>query len=270
MNNIKILIGDTIKKELRSRTLLWLFILNIFLIIFVSGGINYITDIVADFGAPMELKNKSIHIINFFVSFWSGIMAIIFGGNCVRSDEDEGVIGQILSLPISRKEYLIGRALGALIISLGFYLVLNLCSLIFVMISGDDFPFLLTFPLGLAANFASIFALIVLSMFISLYSGKLLGFLTTILIYAFLTLAESIFYHKSISEFVTEMGLFKFLSLGMYAIFPHISTLGNIGSKYSVGSNYEGFNYLFEFLHYSVSLGLLLFLLNFCFSKKEI
>ena len=120
MNKIKILIGDTIKKEGRSKTLLWLFILNVLIIIFICGGINYVTDLVGEFGAPMDLKNKSIYIINFFVSFWSGIMAIIFGGNCVRSDEDEGVIGQLLSLPISRKEYLSGRALGALTISLGF------------------------------------------------------------------------------------------------------------------------------------------------------
>jgi hypothetical protein len=270
MNNVKILIGDTVKKELRSKTLLWLFILNILIIVFVSGGINYVTDIVAEFGVPMDLKNKSIHIINFFVSFWSGIMAIIFGGNCVRSDEDEGVIGQILSLPISRKEYLIGRALGALIISLGFYLVLNTCSLLFVMISGDDFPFLSSFPLGFAANFASIFALVSLSMLVSLFSGKLLGFITTIIIYSFLTMAESIFYQQPISEFLKDLGLFKFLSLLMYTIFPHISSLGNIASKYAVGSNYEGFNYLFEFIHYGISLSVLLFILQYFFNKKEI
>ena len=150
MNKIKILIGDTIKKEVRSKTLFWLFILNILMIIFISGGINYIADLVGEFGVPMDLKNKSIHIINFFVSFWSGIMAVIFGGNCVRSDEDEGVIGQLLIFTHFKKEYLTGRALGALMISLGFYLVLNVCSLIFVMISGDDFPFLSTFPIGLA------------------------------------------------------------------------------------------------------------------------
>jgi len=270
MNKIKILIGDTIKKEMRSKTLLWLFVLNIIMIIFISGGINYVTSTVADFGVPMDLKNKSIHIINFFVSFWSGIMAIIFGGNCVRSDEDEGVIGQILSLPISRKEYLTGRSLGALIISLCFYLVLNLCSLIFVMISGDDFPFLASFPLGLLANFASIFALVVLSMLISLFSGRLIGFITTILIYSFLTMAESIYYQQPVEEFLKDLGLFKFLSLIMYSIFPHISTLGNIASKFTVGSNYEGINYLFEFIHYGVTLGVLVLILNVLFTKKEI
>lgn len=270
MSKIKILIEDTIQKELRSKTLLWLFVLNILMIVFISGGINYVTALVEDLGVPMELKNKSIHIINFFVSFWSGIMAIIFGGNCVRSDEDEGVTGQVLSLPISRKEYLTGRALGALFISLGFYLVLNLCSLVFVMVSGDDFPFLATFPLGLLSNFASIFALVALSMLISMYSGKLLGFITTIIIYSFLTMAEAIFYQKPIAEFLNDLGLFKFFSLILYTLLPHISTLGNIASKYSVGANYEGFNYLFEFFHYSVSLGILLFLLNHIFSRKEI
>ena len=138
------------------------------------------------------------------------------------------------------------------------------------MISGDDFPFLSTFPIGFIANFASIFALVILSMFISLYAGRLLGFITTIIIYSFLSMAESIFYQQPISEFAKDLGLFKFVSLVLYTIFPHISTLGNIASKYSVGSNYEGFNYLFEFIHYSISLSILLFLLNHFFSKKEI
>ena len=52
----------------------------------------------------------------FFINKWTGLLAILFGINCVKSDEEEGLLGQLISLPILRGEYLIGRIFGASII----------------------------------------------------------------------------------------------------------------------------------------------------------
>lgn len=270
MNDIKIITFDTIQKEIRSKTLLWLFVLNILFILIVTGGINYVSSLVADMGVPMDMKNKSIFIISFFISFWSGILGIIFGGNCIRSDEDEGVLNQFLSLPISRFEYLAGRAIGALSISFSFFLILNIFALLIVTISGDDFPFLAATPLGILVSLFSLLGLILISMLISMHSGKIISFITTMFIYFFLTFSESIFYRVEFSEMFKELNLFRGVALLFYSILPHISTLGNVSRKLMIGSDYEGINYMYEFFHYSLTLGLLIFVMHLIFSKKEI
>ena len=267
---LKVILLDTLQKEIRSKTLLWVMIINVFFILLVSGGISYLSQTLDGVGVPVEMKNKSIFIISFFISFWTGILSILFGGSCIRTDEESGIIGQILSLPISRFQYLIGRILGTTLISTTFFIILNLFALIVVFFAGDDFPFLSTFPIGVLASVASIFGLVVLSSTVSMFMNRTLGFILMVLFYLFLSSSEALFFGEEVSKFTTDLGFFKLLSLICYSLFPHVSTLSNLSSKLTVGSDYTGFNYLLEFFHYLFSIGIFGFILNKIFSKKEV
>ena len=270
MSVLKIILLDTVQKEIRSKTLLWVLIINILFILLVSGGISYLSQTLLDMGFPIEMKNKSILIITFFISFWTGILSILFGGSCIRSDEENGIIGQILSLPVTLFQYLLGRVLGTTIISGGFFILLNLFALIVVFIAGDDFPFLSTSPIGFVVSAASIFGLVILSAIVSMFMGKTLSFVLMALFYLFLSSSEALFFGEEISSFTNNLGFFKVLSLISYSIFPHVNTLSNLSSKLIVGSDYTGFNYLLEFMHYFFSIGIFGFILFKIFSKKEV
>ena len=270
MSTFKILFQDTIQKELRSKSLLWLFILNILFIVVLSGGINYIAKMLQEFGAPVDMKNQSIHIISFFVSFWTGVLSILFGVSCIRTDEEEGVLGQILSLPTTRFNYLMARAFGSTVLSLMFFLLLNVIAFLMIMISGDDFPFLATAPIGFITTFCSIFGIVLLSIFVSFFMGRMLSFITMVFLYFFLSGAESIFFGEEIASYLSEMSFFKGVSLLFYTSLPHVSTLSNLTSKLLIGANYNGFNYLLEAFHYLFSVGFLVFIISFFFKRKEV
>ena len=185
MSVLKVILLDTLQKEIRSKTLLWVMIINIFFILLVSGGISYLSQTLGDVGFPVEMKNKSIFIISFFISFWTGVLSILFGGSCIRTDEENGIIGQILSLPVTRFQYLLGRILGTTLIAAVFFIILNLFALCVVFFTGDDFPFLTTFPIGLLASIASILGLVILSSTASMFMGRTLSFILMVLFYLF-------------------------------------------------------------------------------------
>ena len=134
MNNIISIFQDTLKKEMRNRALGIIFILNIVLIIIVNSFVDFFISMIGESGGLVNIGEEKGPIFMFFVNKWTGVLSILFGVNCIKSDDEEGILGQIISLPISRTQYLIGRILGSTTIVAIFYTILSLFAGFIVML----------------------------------------------------------------------------------------------------------------------------------------
>jgi len=269
MNNIISIFQDTLKKEIRNKALLIIFILNILLITIVNSFVDFFVTMLESNNSFIDIQQQKVFIFMFVVNKWTGVLSILFGVSCIKSDDEEGVLGQIISLPISRTQYLIGRILGATVIVVSFYLILSLFSGVIVTMENGSWPFLPTYILAIVPSLISIMSVIMLSIFISLILGKLMSFLLCCGTLLLINVSGALYENTKMTELFTDLGLLKVINLVTYLFFPHIKSIDNITEDLAFGTE-NSLNYLFEFSHAFVSMGLLYLILIFILKRKEV
>ena len=269
MNNIISIFQDTLKKEIRNKALLIIFILNILLITIVNSFVDFFVTMLESNNSFIDIQQQKVFIFMFVVNKWTGVLSILFGVSCIKSDDEEGVLGQIISLPISRTQYLIGRILGATVIVVSFYLILSLFSGVIVTIENGSWPFLPTYILAILPSLISIMSVIMLSIFLSMVLGKLMSFIFSCGVLFLINISGSLYENVKFTELFTDLGLLKIINLLAYLFFPHIKSIDTITESLVFGSENK-LNYLFEFSHAVGSMGLLYLLLLFLIKRKEV
>lgn len=211
---------------MRNKALLVIFFLNIVIFSLVTLGVDFLISFIGkEGGMPLNLSNQKIYVFMFFINKWTGLLAILFGINCVKSDEEEGLLGQLISLPILRGEYLIGRIFGASIIVFSFYLLLLLMAGISISIAGD------TWPLGAAVFFAApvkllyILSIIMISVILSMFGSKLISFIMMMVTFVVIDVSGAMNGGKDWGEMISDLSAFKIFNLVVYSIFPHLGQL---------------------------------------------
>lgn len=269
MSNLALLIGDTVKKEIRNKALIIIFFLNIIIFSIVTAGVDFVISMVGNEGVPIDLSSQKIHVFIFFINKWVGLLAILFGISCVKSDEDDGILGQLVSLPILRSEYLIGRILGASIIVFSFYLVLLLFATVALFIGGATVPFNASFFLSFPIKFFYILSVILISVLISLFSSKIISFLMTMVAFVVIDISGAMNGGKSLSDLFSDLGVFKGFNLVIYGLFPHLSELDKVIGDLIFKTN-DVTSPLIEIAHTSFSVAALYFILLLIFRRKEL
>ena len=219
MNNIKWVIRDTIYKEIKNKTLFIVLVINLIILLATNFGIDFAFDYISD-GTEIDFKSEKIKIFLFFINFWTSVLCLLFGTSSIRSDEEAGILGQILTLPIKRSEYLFGRWIGATTLVLGFYLLLLILSTIIFAISGKSFPWSAWMPVGILANFGFITCLILITMGVGLFFNKLIAFLVSVIFYVFLQTSVSAFHDIPVDRFFEKFSAMKLFGLVLYSFFP--------------------------------------------------
>ena len=269
MNSVMLILRDTIKKEMRNKALIVIFILNILLFAIVSMGLDFIIGFVGNSGLPMDLNSQKIHVFMFFINKWTGLLAILFGISCVKSDEEEGLLGQVLSLPIGRNHYLIGRIFGAATIVFCFYLFLCLMGGIGILMSGGNWPFGLNFFLAAPIKCFYILSIILISVLISFFSSKILSFLLMIILFILVDISGAMNAGKNLGELFTELSIFKVFNLIVFILFPHLPELDKFNADLLFKTN-DVVNPILELSHMVFSFGVLYLILWLIFRKKEV
>ena len=117
----KALIIDTVLKEIRSKTLIFIFVATTLSIIMANLIIGAVTN---QMGGDQALSMTGVNILslNFrIINSINFIVAAIFGVSVFRSDFENNIIYQYLSFPISRIEYFFVRVLGTWLLVLAYY-----------------------------------------------------------------------------------------------------------------------------------------------------
>ncbi len=161
MNNyaLKALFMDTLKKEIRSKTLITLFVI-------VTLGMYLGYQIISSMNDPLNsntinvLGNFSFNIMFFLNNVLSTIVALILGTSAVRSDFKEKIAYTIMTLPISRVEYFYTRVLGVWLMSMVYYLYTFLLGTIFLSLLQKGVHFNSYYLLSLLFSGISIFVVL--------------------------------------------------------------------------------------------------------------
>ena len=150
-------------------------------------------------------------------------MSALLGVSCLRSDIQEGVLEEILSLPLSRLSYLCSRILGTWIIVMSYYILSLFLAVLVFGIEAQKSHILASLFIALDEFYPHFIPYYHWGVFLTLFS-RLWGLLMTLLLSGFLSYANEMFgtiHLKGISQINN-------VSKGIYAIlhslFPHIGT----------------------------------------------
>ena len=220
-----------------------------------------------------QLKNmvggKSILLVYGVVDFWSLFLAILFGISAVQSDLDFMIMPQILSHPISRTDYLIGRIIGAWFMVALYYLVSLLIAIAVFSVTTGESAFDSSIVFAFFPSMLRCLAIIIVSVFVSLFMGRT----TALISMAFLNFSVSIsnahFLEKGLAGLDGGMLGVKIVGLLFHWIFPRTGVMATI-SRSAVYDSQTQVNYFIEFTHFFLILGFFAFVLNHLFKKRDI
>jgi hypothetical protein len=214
----------------------------------------------------------TIKIMSFysFISFFSGLIGLMLGTACIRSDEASNVLQLLLALPLRRSEYLLSRVVGTWLIVICFYIISLGTAFLLFAVSGDKFS-------HIGPLFSSMIITLVLvplpmimigqllSLFLSQTFATMLGLsLTFLLVYCNI--------HHVSDTFVTGMVSVHSVWDGfvwlVHLIFPRIGVLGKTAQEILMEKPLT-VSLPLEIFHYIFSCGLLFFITLGLFKRKH-
>ena len=264
----KALIVDTILKEIRSKTLIFIFVATTISIVLANLIVGSVT---AQMGGDQALSMTGIDIltVNFrIINSINFIVAAIFGVSVFRSDFENNIIYQYLSFPISRIEYFFVRVLGTWLLVLAYYAYSYLLSAILFSYSFKK----IIFTAGHFYSFLVLSIYLLLVIFISIFFSLLLNKIGAL----FATFASCIAAAASYAtlstvpnnELFLNMTGFKFAGILVYFLFPRASFLDSISTSLLSGSEIK-VSILMQILHLIVISGVYIWLASYFVKKKD-
>lgn len=267
LEHFKPLLVDTVQKEYRSKTLVFLFFLTIAIIFFINAGINIILEFVKD-ADILNFASKKTSLFLFVISSWTSLLSIFFGSGCINSDAESGIVSQFLSFPISRVNYLLSRVFGTFLIVISYYSFSLLMA--YIIFSFSNHPLEINIlHLGALINISIvILSLITLSAFISLYMSRVVGFLVTVVFYILLSICNSYFFGLEFVKHFTDLSIMKILGIAIYYLLPRIGVFSSYTNNILLDSG-DVNNYGLNLAHFFISYTILFFIFFKFFQKKE-
>lgn len=266
---ISLIFKNTFQKEWRSKTLFFLLIITVIMISLAGVVLSYFKENVLT-EMPMEgLAQQSLGIFFWIINIWSYLVATFVGVSTVRSDQDGGVMAQMLSFPISRAEYLLGRISGAYAIVTGYYILSLMIGIVGISLAIGDFVLSFDILIGMFITSLSNLVVITLALFVGLYMGMIQAFIVNFIATFFITLSNGYFAEKSYFESFSEPSVLKLLAAFIHGALPHLAVWESLGTAFIMGTEAK-FNATNEIPHFLASYAFLVVLVLIVFRKKEI
>ena len=264
----KALIIDTILKEVRSKTLIFVFVATTASILI---GHMILSTIINSMGGDATISISGIDAlsVNFrILNAINFILAAVFGISVIKSDYENNIIYQYLSFPISRAEYFFTRILGSWLLVMAYYAYSYLLSAILfsftfkkmVFTSGHFLSFLV---LGLY-----LLLVIFISVFFSLFMNKVGALFATFASCIAAAAAFGTFAKTPYAEYFVNMSAFKGVGLVLYYIFPRISFLDSSATAL-LSSTPLGMNLIEQIIHLVVLTAAYVMLAQYVIKKKD-
>jgi ABC-type transport system involved in multi-copper enzyme maturation permease subunit len=264
----KALIIDTMLKEIRSKTLIFIFVATTLSIIL---GHLVLTAVNNQMGGDQGLSLTGVNVlsINFrILNSISFIIAAVFGVSVFRSDFQNNIIYQYLAFPISRTEYFFVRVLGTWILVLAYYAYSYILSAVLFSVA---FKKIILSPAHLYSFLIlAVYLLLVIfiAIFFSLLTNKLSALFLTFICCIIAAGGYGYFSKLPAKEYFLEFSTFKGLGLAFYFLFPRISFLDGESSRLLLGE-VSSVNIWEQLAHLVVISGIYVCLANYFIKKKD-
>lgn len=264
-----LVLKNTVQKEWRSKTLIFLLVMTVVMISLAGVVLSYVKENVLN-EMPMEgLAQQTLVIFFWVINIWSYLVATFVGVSTVRSDQEGGVMAQMLSFPLSRWEYLLGRISGAYLIVTGYYILSLVIGIIGISLALGDFVLNFDVVIGMFITSFSNLVVITLAIFFGLYMGMIQSFIVTFVMTFFISVANGYFTEHGFFEALKDFSFFKGLGALIHGLLPHITIWENIGKAFILGTEHR-YDYGLEIPHLLVSYSFLVLIVVLIFRKKEI
>jgi len=268
---VRTIFVNTLQKELRSRTLLYFFVATIVVMILAGGFLEFISRFGSQAGGGLDATKRLTFFYN-ISSTWNALMTVVMAFSLVKTDADYNVLGLILSKPIRRLEYLIGRISALFAVILGYYLFCMILASIYFGVSAGMVPVVggLLLSLMISGLAILIYIFYALLMWLLLGSQGFFGAFMVLLLLAVVSLADDYGARYWVEGVKGELppavvGVMSFL----YFIFPRTGTLQAL-SREALKSSIDWTRVPWELGHYVVTASLFFVLIHFVFKRKEI
>ena len=227
MKNVLLLSYITLKGGIKDRTLFGIFILALALILSIpllsSFSMRQVAVVACDFSLSIT-------------SFIGLLLTIFVGNNLIAKDIDKRSIYTIISLPIKRTEYLIGKFIGLILLLFISIIILSIFSFIAVYFTGLLYPQEINFTISwlnfIIANVFIFFKLIIIASVVFLFSAVATS--------SFLPLALTIIFYF-VSESVEEVKAFIETTTGKERVSLPLIYVAKF--VFYIFPNFEAFNF---------------------------
>ncbi|MBP9680882.1 MAG: ABC transporter permease [Bacteriovorax sp.] len=235
MTNIKAaqwigLVQDTILKEMRSKTLIFIFIATSLMIFLAHALLKMLMDNNDPASQLIISGANSLSYMFRAINIWSVIIAGIFGISAVRSDFREKIIYQYLTFPISRTQYMFGRIFGAWFLVYGYYLYAYFLSALLFSVATKSVVLQWNHLASMLLMGPYIFLVIFISFLYSLMAGKIGSFLLLFLTVFTISVSSESMRYLETSDYFKNVGLFKSIGLIVYFFFPRINYISEVAN----------------------------------------
>ncbi len=265
---------NTLHKEYRSRLIVSMGILTLFVLVIENYLMNHFSFeapfFQPDGSEPQNPAEAKLAIFYSIITIWSSFLAALIGINTVRSDIDFKVLPQLLSLPVSRLEYLTARTLGAFFMVLGYYLASIAAAILFFNTqTGPLRPSLeITSHLLITSSLFPVY--IIAGIAFSLYLNRIMAFLSTMILLALSSLANRFFTMQDLTNLnLSDLDIFSFFGLVLHLFLPRIEHLRIWADAVSQGAP-APISPPLLLVHYALSLAFLFWLTYMAFRKREV
>jgi ABC-type transport system involved in multi-copper enzyme maturation permease subunit len=261
------MIKDTILKELRSKTLLFIFIATT-LMIFMAHALLKMFINSNDSTAAMISGANSLSIMFSMINAWSVIIAGIFGISSIRSDFKDNIIYQYLAFPISRTQYMFSRIFGTWILVFGYYLYSYILSAILFSLATHSLALHWGHLVSMLLMGLYVFLVIFISFLYSMVAGKIGAFLLLLATVATISVSTNFMRALAFADYLKELSLFKLIGLIVYFVFPRVNYVAELASNVLAKEEVK-INLGLEAIHLVVTSSIFIFLADRLVKKKN-
>lgn len=269
---IKAIFKDTIRKELRSKTLIVLFVvtsLSMYLMYQVIKTVGGSVD-----GLPIGIVgNLTFNIMFWGINSLSIIIATILGAGSIRSDFKEKISYTLLTLPVTRDAYFYTRIFGVWVMSVAYYLYSFTLGLLFLTYLQKGVGGIGGYLIALIFSSIVIFVVLNISSFMALYLNQLWSVLSTFVIVILMSVSWGRFSAVNVQEAMSAFNAFDVIRGFFYLFTPHISLYSDLVSALLINDQpmqeFLKVNWLFEIPHLIVSTALLIYVIRLMLKKKD-
>ena len=262
------LMMDTILKELRSKTLIFVFLATTAAILIGHMVLNMVTSSMGG-DATLSISGIDILSINFrILNSINFILAAVFGISVIRSDFQNNIIYQYLSFPISRTEYFFSRILGSWLLVMGYYAYSYILSAILFSFTFKKIVFTSGHLLSFLVLGLYLLLVIFIAVFFSLLMNKIAALFATFVGCMAVAVSFGNFAKAPYSEYFTNLSFSKGMGLVIYYLFPRVSFLDSAAS--SLLSNTPlGMNLAEQIIHLIVLTTVYVLIAQYVIKKKD-
>ncbi len=250
---IKAIAVNTFKESARNKMFYLLVFFGIFFAL-SSKLISFLT-----LGDAMKvLKDTGLAAINFFCI----VIAIFTGINLVYKEIEKKTVFNILSKPVSRDQFIIGKFLGLALTMLTALAAMAVIFFLLVLASGGGFDLMII--LYFFMLFLELLVIVAISLFFSSFTTPILSFIFTVSLY----LIGHIMWTFNEFKAILKVPFWKYFTQGLYYLLPNLDKF-NIKNEVVLNTALDPWTIFFSVLYALAYILALLAVTILIFRKRD-